>query len=692
MVSQVILFRELAVVFLGQEIALGVALSAWLLWTGAGAIHSVGSSDAGRVLSARLGAAACVLPLSALLIRCSRLLIPAGHLPGLLATVLLPFVLLAAPCWLLGAVFAAGARLAAERWGPAGPARIYLWASIGGFTGGRLSALFFRLGYSSFPVLAAGGLLLALLTFEFPFGSSRRGTAIFLVITLLITGFSRALDHASRRIEWRSYDLVAERETPYEHAALARLGGLHVLFENGAVSAQFPDPAVQEELVHWPLLAHPAPRRVLALGIPAATALAEILKHPVDSVDLVTPDPAALELIEPLRDPRIHQSTSDPRLWIKRHPDTYDVILQTLPEPQNAASNRLFTAQFFEEARRALHPGGVLAFTLASSENYLSPEIAYTDASILQTAKQAFPSLEEIPGSRLIVLASDRPISLDPSLLAGRYHRRHIINQALVPELFPWALHPERRNALRLRLQNVRHVKINSDLWPVSLSQIWRIWLAKLVGPSEVLSLVAAFFAASVLVRRLWRRQAIQFRIPESTVLLGIGFAGISLEIVLLYMFQAASGSLYWQLGILFAAFMAGLAAGSAPLARNTCPRSAAFLSTVAAALAALCAVLAWVAPQLITLARPLGAFIGLLVLTGALVGAAFPLALARAPGRAGALYAADLWGSALGALLSGLILVPVFGHQRTLIFSACALILSLGSYLTSPVRQTPRS
>lgn len=693
MLSQVLLFRELAVVFLGQEIALSVALAAWLLWSGAGAIRVSRCSEAGRSLPVYLGALACAMPLSALAIRLSRLLIPAGRIPGLFATVILPFAVLGPACWLIGAAFAGGAVWAEERRGAAGPARIYAWESAGAVAGGLLSTLLFRQGWPSFLTLAAGGLLLAALTVGFFRHPRGRWTVFFAAASLLIATFSHPLDRASRRAEWRGYDLLVECETPYEHVALARLGEAQILFENGAVSAQFPDPAAQEELVHWPLLAHPAPRQVLALGTPAATALGEILKHPVESVDLVAPDPAALQMLELPQDRRIHQSISDPRLWIKHHPQTYDVILQTLPEPQNAASNRLFTAQFFVEARRALRPGGLLAFRLASSENYLPPETAYTDASLLRTVAQAFPYVEEIPGARLIVLAGDRPISLDPVLLANRYRARQIHNRVLIPELFPWALHPERRNALRLRLEAVPHVMINSDLWPVSMFQVWRVWLAKFIEPAQMVGLFAALLAAAGIVRLVWRRRRAQFQTPECTLLLTMGFAGMSLEIVLLYLFQAVSGSLYWQLGVLLAAFMAGLAAGSGLFALNAARKySLLFLSSAAGALTALCAILAWKAPQLFSLQSPLVAFSGLLAAAGFLVGAAFPLALARSPGQAASLYAADLWGSALGAFLSGLFLVPLFGHRRTLALSTLTLSGALAFLLTSRLRRTPRS
>jgi len=675
------LLRELAAVFLGHEISFGVAIAAWLLWGGAGSLHELRSPEPGHRLASRLGALALAAPATVILIRLSKLLIPPGNLPGLFMSLVLPFLVLAAPSWLLGAIFAEGAALGA-------PGRIYLWESAGAFTGGLLATWLYRFNPPALVVLAGGGVALALLALRCRRKSNSRFPFVCLAAGGVLFACAFSLERWTRQAQWSRYTLLTQRETPYEQAVLVRLGDVHVLFEDGIVSAQFPDPASQEEQVHWPLLLHAAPERVLALGISADIAVPEILKHPVRSVDAVNPDPAVLTLIKPYLDPsarsawedkRVHWTTADPRVWVRQHRGTYDVILQTWPDPQNAALNRLFTREFFSEARRALRPGGVLEFTMASSENYLPDEVAYTNAVLLASARTAFPQVEVIPGSRMIVLAGDGPVALEPGILARRYAERAIKNRVIVPSSFTYFLAPERRNALHLRLAEVRHILPNTDLWPVSTFLTWRVWLSKFVDPGRVLGLVAAVLLLAGALAYVWRRRRDTLSSPEAIVLMAMGFAGMSLEIVLLFVFQSVSGALYWQMGLLMGAFMAGLSIGSGALQSAPVGRHHfALLTVTALLLASACAAFAWQLPHIFAFDHPLAVFAALLAGAGSLVGAAFPLAVSVDSHRASSLYAADLWGSALGAFTAGAFLAPLAGYAATLVVSAGIVLIAL--------------
>ena len=96
LLTQVVLLRELAAVFLGHEISFGVAIAAWLLWGGAGSLQGRFTQEPGRRLAFRLGALALAAPATVILIRFSKLLIPSGSLPGLFISLVLPFIVFAA--------------------------------------------------------------------------------------------------------------------------------------------------------------------------------------------------------------------------------------------------------------------------------------------------------------------------------------------------------------------------------------------------------------------------------------------------------------------------------------------------------------------------------------------------------------------------------------------------------------------
>ncbi|MBI5211696.1 MAG: hypothetical protein HY927_17135 [Elusimicrobia bacterium] len=698
LLAQVFLLRELAVVFLGHELSFGLALAAWLFWTGLGSFSERRAQGDGRRCAkplplvsgggtpapetpgavrkiAFLGLAA---PLTLLAARFAKLLTPPGVLPGLFEGIAVPLLLLSPFCWLSGSVFGSLCRLAA-------PERLYCWESVGALAAG-LAATFALVGRCpALAVLSIGGAVVSALSMRLARPAESIGAGL---LCLALAAGSGRLDAWSRPWGLGGLRLVEQREGRYGYLALAAAGATNVLFQNGTASVSFPDPAAEEE-VHWPLLAHPKPRSVLALGFGTLPALTEILKHPVNSVEVVEADAEALDMVRrrldagaarAAADPRVRLVVADPREFLRSRPGAYDVVLQLGGDPMNAAGNRFFTREFFAQARSALSADGILAFTLPSAENYLAPETAYADASVYNALTAVFASSTAlIPGSRMTLLAGPGRVSLDPARLAAAYGKRAIKNRAVVPPAFMFYLMPERRDALARRLAGMGKVAANADLKPIAYFHTWRVWLLKFVSPAHLLGLIAAGALSLWGLAKLWTARAEVFRSWEDGAVLCLGFSGIGLEIALLLAFQAASGALYWKMGLLLGAFMAGLAGGSLlgalkPLGPAK-SRLALRLVLLAMALGELA--LAWGLPRLAVLdpGRLMAVFCCLLGAGGFLVGWSYPLACERSPART---YAADLWGAALGAFLTAAFIVPLAGIPAALALGAAAVLPAL--------------
>ncbi|MCX6636003.1 MAG: hypothetical protein NT090_13120, partial [Acidobacteria bacterium] len=114
-VAQIVLLRELMVVFHGNEISLGIALTCWLFWTAAG------SALAGRFASPvprrRMAVlqllTAAALPLSVAAVRAAKTAFRPmpGEILGPAAMFLAALGTLSFFCLLSGGLFAAGSRL-----------------------------------------------------------------------------------------------------------------------------------------------------------------------------------------------------------------------------------------------------------------------------------------------------------------------------------------------------------------------------------------------------------------------------------------------------------------------------------------------------------------------------------------------------------------------------------------------------
>jgi spermidine synthase len=146
--GQIVLMREIMVLFYGNELSAGVCLFLWLLWTSAGAF--IGAAfvkkdiTGPRTLSTLLVAVAMLLPATVVFSRVAKTIfgifwgeiIGITPMAAIAAVVLLPF------CFFSGLIFPLLIRAAIpnDRNDRDAPARIYLFESIGSSLFGVITA------------------------------------------------------------------------------------------------------------------------------------------------------------------------------------------------------------------------------------------------------------------------------------------------------------------------------------------------------------------------------------------------------------------------------------------------------------------------------------------------------------------------------------------------------------------------
>ena len=719
-IAQIVLLRELMVVFYGNEISLGLMLAGWLFWTalGSGLLGRLGERTGPRPLMAGLQVLiATAFPASILAVRVSRGLfhpVPGEILgPGTMA--LTSLAGLSVFCVISGWLFTAGCRLyAQEVRSPAVTASgsMYLLEAAGSGIGGILASLVLIRYFGAFQIAAVVALLN--LAAAAALAMRARWPRRALLSALLAVFFFIVFPYGVPRLEavsvmrlWQGFHLLATRDSVYGKLAVTGEDGSRSLFENGLIVFSAPDPAAAEEAVHFALLEHPAPRSLLLIGGGVSGSLAQALQHPsLERVDYVELDPAIFDLAEeyfaaewaPIRaDPRVHLHHRDGRLFLRTTEQRFDVIVVSLPDPQTAQLNRFYTVEFFREAAEKLSPGGVFSFQLKASEEYLNPERAGFLRCIRKTLGAAFPEVAVIPGETAHFLAAGRAgvLTTHPARLLERLRARHLQTAYVREYYLPFRMSPERMQEIEDQLQPLPDTAVNRDFAPIAYyydAALWsaqfhpasRRWFQALAGVSFgwVLGSVAllALLAAGLgtLARRRWQ-------VCAGYCVSAMGFTLIALEILLLLGFQAVYGYVYHQLAIIIAAFMVGMALGSWWTLRRVAareevePREIRALSRLQllAALAPLllCALL----QSMAGVESAAGLFLVgqllfplLALLSGLLGGCQFPLASrvyfggAREAPNPGALYALDLAGSCLGAVALSLYVLPVFGFLRT--------------------------
>lgn len=725
-VTQGLVIRALLVAFGGNELLIGMVLGIWLL------VEAVGSALAGW-LAARVRFQAWSF---AVLQAALALLLPVTVIVGVLAhafTGALPgegvgfgpalgvvFLLLTPVGLVDGAMFAvgcvAGTRLARRESFSTGV--VYALEALGGIGGGvALTYLVIPLSQPlrAALVLSALNLLSALALIHRPrdarsaFGVGVGGLLLLALAGGLITPAPDILLEAVVAAQWTGHQVVAQDDSVYGQVTVTLRGPEYTFFVDGLplLTTPNPDTARVEELVHLPLLFGPTPRRVLVLSGGMGGVLHEVLKYPVASVDYAELDPLLVEEVRRFPTPLTAAELGDPRVQV--HPQDgrllvhdlvargagvsrYDLILVNLPYPTTLQINRFFTVEFYRAARTLLADEGVLVVPLPGSETYLGPELTDLHNLTRRTLGEAFPHVRAVPGETVLWLASPSPgiLSSDADPLVTRWESTGLDARLVNTPYIRYKLDGARAAWFQETLARGRAVALNRDLHPVGVSCGLGYWNAlfspDLAGSFQALSgldLLSLVAVVAVALGVFWAGGVWVPALRRATVPLVVGiagFGGMAADVIVILVYQTLQGHVYHQIGLLVAAFMAGLAAGGLVMGRaltrgRGSQRWLLVLEAGGLGFWLVCPLLFLGLVNVGATGIVLPVLLAVNAGAGALVGAGFPLANRLVAGEgsraAGFLYAADLTGACVGAVLVGVVLVPALGVVETCLLVA---------------------
>jgi len=475
-VGQVLLLRELLMVFHGNELSIGLILAAWMFWVGIGS--NLGAALAGRVgrslmlLIASAIGVLLTLPATIVLIRILRSffdLPPGAHL-SLIDIGLSCLLVMAPACLLLGAQFVFLSRIWRELEGSedtSGAGKTYIGEAAGNMLGGVIFTFLLVHYLNAFQVaFLVGFFMLAAAYYTirksrssssvFP-GKKHLAVAVLLLLTVFTAPFLEELDRWSYRLQWRyftpAHELIEVRQS--EHGAISVLGredqytfyqSGNLIFSTAGPKAITPAFEEQEavELAHLVMAQHENPERVLLIGGGLRGLLGEILEHPVEQVDYVELDPVLTETarpyvskstIEALNDPRVNLIHADGRLLVKTTDRKYDMVFVDMPDPATAELNRFYTREFFAEAKNILEEDGVLATGVVSTPDLRGTALANRNAAMYHTINSEFDRVLPAGERFMSFFASDDPdqVTLDVNTLEERFIERGIEVEGFSP-------------------------------------------------------------------------------------------------------------------------------------------------------------------------------------------------------------------------------------------------------------------
>jgi len=734
-VAQTLLLRELLVLFSGNELTLGMIIGSWVICEALGAFVG-GVWAERRTKTAETFAWATLLfsmafPLSIYLVRTFKSImgIPPEMAVGIGTVFFASFLMLLPAALLHGFLFSLScalvARLRYDAGSPAG--KVYFYETLGTIAGGLLVSYLFIPHIQAFKTAFIIALVNGIASF-FLLLLYRQSRAVLAAaalaaicvagpILLLIRG-AETLHTTSTRKSLAGKNVIFYENSLYQNIAVVKTEEQYTFFTDGmpVITTPVPDIVFVEELVHFAMLSHPFPERILFLGGGAGGPIHEALKYPsVRQVDYVELDPALLGVLKrfetpltraELADPRVRLHYVDGRRFINTAGSHYDVVLLSLTAPSTLQRNRFFSHEFFVRVKGLLGENGILSLTLPGSLSYYSSELRAVNSSVLDSLKSVFPHTRIIPGDTNICLAST---SLDVSGIGAEELHQRLDHSGVRTKLLTYEhlfdrFHQRKTDWFVANMGDVA-AQTNRDFQPAAVfyqialeNTMLSPSLKHLFGHAEKVTFPVAaaallvLFGACYIVGRGSMRAVIPFAITTT------GAASMIMELSLMFVFQAVYGYVFHEIALLITAFMTGIAAGSI-LVSSYAPHPPRLLGlflgieTIFTVFILLMVGLSFFldAAFLFHSLYTRLPFFALLFASGSFVGMEFPVATQIYQGThtlersVGLLYGADLAGGWIAGLLTGFLLFPLLGLVSTCLLVALLKACSLTLLLSLP-------
>ncbi len=683
--AQIVLLREFLLLFNGNELICGLILANWMILTGTGAYFGKLKKNSGyskNFIFFALILLGLIPPVTVFLLNnLKNIVFVPGIEIGLFQILYSSLIILIPFCMLSGFLFTYLAAKLSDDFKVNLIEKAYAYECIGSIIGGGLFSFLLVYFFSTFRILGILLFINVIIALSLALRSKLTiDKAVILIISLsfCITAFATDLDSFSKSALFKNQELIFLKDTPYGNLAITKTGDQKNFYENNVLLFTTDNMAENEEAVHYAMIQHPNPENVLLISGGISGITDEILKYDVLKIDYVEINPWIFRLgetyTESLKDERINTIDRDARLFLKKTSGKYDVVLINLPEPSTAQLNRYYTIEFFRELKKRLDKKAVISLSLPSTLNYISKEAARVNSVIYATLKKAFKDVIIIPGERNYFIASNSKLNInivkliDEKGIDNIYVNRYYMDDALLKQRSDYILS-----------NLVQDIDINKDFRPVSYFNQLIYWISQFKIDLRILLIVCViiFTGLIILITRL------------NHVNLGMfiaGYTAASVEVILIVAFQIIYGYVYHTLGIIVTIFMAGLSLG-ALTRRKLFPRPAVnHYILLQFALGIFTVIL----PFIILFANKLSVFTELVhiifllltMIVSYIVGLVFSMAtLLQKEGISSIsakVYSIDLVGSALGALIISVLLIPLTG-----IIYAC-LIMAVLNFLAA--------
>lgn len=173
-------------------------------------------------------------------------------------------------------------------------------------------------------------------------------------------------------------------------------------------------------------LLHPAPRRVLVIGLGTGSTAGWLgLVPEIERVDVMEFEPVILEVARTMSEvngrvldnPKVHIQLGDARELLALSREKYDVIFSEPSNPYRVGIANLFTQEYYRQVQAHLKPGGIFLQWMQAYE-----VDAQTIGTVYSTLRSVFASVETWTGapSDLLLIGTEGRLRHDLAQIAQR--------------------------------------------------------------------------------------------------------------------------------------------------------------------------------------------------------------------------------------------------------------------------------
>lgn len=664
--TQIILLREFLTFFNGNELVIGIILANWMLLTGLGAYlgRFIGNNE-NRIhwILILLGLLAFLPTITVFTLHIFwYTFFPPGMMAGIIHVFYYSLTILSPFCIISGMLFTLFAKEESFKTEENKIGDVYAWESLGSLIGGIILNFLLIWIFSTFQSLFVLMILVAILTVIMSIKVNYYFTSGALVFVVLIFSFlflENNFDKKVRELAFPGQTITYTSDSPFGIFVITQQEEQINYYENNILMAASGDIVAREESVHIAMVQHQNPQNVLVLSGIISGLIDEIIKYPVKSIDYVDVNPEIIKIakqnLKADSYEKLNLIEKDALRFLKKNQKKYDVVLINLPKPSTIQLNRFYTQEFFQLLKKSLNNDAVISLSVSSSANYMSDETKSLLSIIYSTLKSEFKNALILPASEDFLLASDAPLS---HMVAEKAEEKNIPTEYVNTYYFDDEL-------LGFRSQQILEqidlkAPVNRDFSPVFYQSQIKLWMSHFSIKYWLPALLILLFSGFFFIR-------------ARTIYKGVfaaGFAGTSIEIVLILVFQVVFGYVYAVVGIFIMIFMGGLAYGAYYLPKQFKNIDKKIFSKLLLGIT----LFAFTLPIIFVLLKNIQIhdiilfilFTLLLLMISVLTGALFSVASKIAGNNYGTVassaYGLDLLGAATGALLVTIYLIPLLG------------------------------